>query len=213
MTRLRRQTATPPPIVAPPVNARVALLVDGARYGGRVDDITEGGLVVAAPDISLPLDRPVLVEWRDAAGLWQLPGEVTDSRLYPFPTTTVRPSGASECVSPATGAMSGSMRISARVVASSRLPAGARVPLTTVSMRGDRIMLWTIIPVERGDRLDCISSLSDGRLVRARCTVQNVRSRPGTWLVHAECTLDEPGDSSTAALLQALVGSAGSRTD
>ena len=80
-----------PPIVAPPVNARVALLVDGARYGGRVDDITEGGLVVAAPDISLPLDRPVLVEWRDAAGLWQLPGEVTDSRLYPFPTTTVRP--------------------------------------------------------------------------------------------------------------------------
>ena len=105
--------------------------------------------------------------------------------------------------------MNGSMRISARVVASSRPAVGARVPLTTVSMRGDKIMLWTIIPVERGDRLDCISSLSDGRLVRARCTVQSVRSRPGTWLVHAECTLDEPGDASTAALLQAMVGAAG----
>src|SRR5262249_28732372 len=50
MLRLRRGTTAPPPIVAPPVHTRVTVLVDGARYGGRVDDIVDGALVIAAPD-------------------------------------------------------------------------------------------------------------------------------------------------------------------
>src|SRR3954451_10603151 len=74
MWRLRRAPVAPPPIVAPPVNTRVTLLVDGARYGGRVDDVEDGALVVAAPDASLAPERPLIVEWRDSAGVWQLPG-------------------------------------------------------------------------------------------------------------------------------------------
>ena len=32
-----------------------------------------------------------------------MPAEVVESRIHPFPTTSLRPSGASECVAPASG--------------------------------------------------------------------------------------------------------------
>ena len=38
MLKLRRRPASPPPVVSPGVNTRVSLLVEGIRYGGRVDD-------------------------------------------------------------------------------------------------------------------------------------------------------------------------------
>ena len=115
------------------MNTRVAVLVDGARYGGRVDDVVDGALVVAAPDLSLSVERPVIVEWRDAAGTWQLPGEVSAQRLYPFPTTSVRPTGPSECI--AAPAVDAGLRVAARVIDSGRLPEGTRVPVTTLNLR------------------------------------------------------------------------------
>jgi hypothetical protein len=207
MIRFRRTLPAPPPLVAPQVNARAAVLVDGARYGGRVDDIVEGGIVIAAPDAHLAPERPVLVEWRDAAGLWQMPAEVVHSRLHPFPTTTVRPTGTSECVQSTAGNGAAGLRVSARVIASTRLPEGTRVPVTTINLRGDRLALWTILPVERGDQLECVASLPDGRLVRARCTVEIVQAHQGTWLVRAECVLEEPASPAVRALVSTLVSS------
>jgi hypothetical protein len=205
MLRLRRAPTAPPPIVAPPVNSRVALLVDGARYGGRVDDVEDGNLVVAAPDVSLSADRPVVVEWRDSAGTWQLPGEVVASRLHPFPTTSIRPTGASECSSIA--ATEAAMRVSARVVDSPRLPEGTRVPVTTLTLRGNRLALWTILPLERGDRLECVARLSDSRIVRVKTTVLNAETQSGTWLVRAECAPEEPNEPAAVALVTALLAS------
>src|SRR3954451_20638880 len=126
MLRLRRTPVAPPAIVAPPVNTRVAVLVDGARYGGRVDVVVDGALVVAAPDLNLSVERRVIVEWRDTAGTWQLPCEVSAQRLYPFPTTSVRPPAPSE--SSAAPAAAAGLRVAARVLASGPLPEGTRVP-------------------------------------------------------------------------------------
>jgi len=204
MLRLRRGTTAPPPIVAPPVHTRVTLLVDGARYGGRVDDIVDGALVIAAPDASLSLERPVLVEWNDGAGVWQLPGEVAASRQYPFPTTSIKPTGASECVATPPAGTPG-ISVAAKVVSSGRLPVGTRVPVTTLNLRGNRLALWTILPLERGDRLECVARLADSRLVRVRCTVEGAASQSGTWLVRAECSPDDPSDPATVALLTALM--------
>jgi hypothetical protein len=201
MLRLRRAPA-PPPIVTPPVNSRVTLLVDGARYGGRVDDIDGDALVIAAPDAHLAIDRPVMVEWRDGAGVWQLPGEIVASRVHPFPTTSVRPVGPSECVDAAVATPAG-LRIAARVVYSPRLPEGTRVPVTTLSLRDGRLFLWTILPLERGDQLECIGRVG-ARLVRIPCSVVAAESQSGTWLVRAECAPDEPDEPGTIALLAAL---------
>jgi hypothetical protein len=208
MLRFRRPTAPPPPIVAPSVHTRVTLLVDGARYGGRIDDVVDGTLVVAAPDVSLSVERPVVVEWRDAAGTWQLPGDVAASRIYPFPTTSVRPTGPSECVAPNAGDGAG-MRVSARVVRSSRLPEGTRVPVTTLNLRNNRLALWTILPLDKGDKIECIARLSGSRLVRVLCTVASAESQSGTWLVRAECTPDEPSAPHTVALIGSLIASSG----
>jgi hypothetical protein len=208
MLRLRRAPVAPPPIVAPPVNTRVTLLVDGARYGGRVDDVEGGALVIAAPDASLPAERPVIVEWRDTAGVWQLPGEVVASRIHPFPTTSVRPSGPSECVHASSG-NAGGIRVAARVVSSGRLPEGTRVPVTTLNLRGERLSLWTILPLEKGDRLECVARLTDSRLVRVACTVKAAEAQSGTWLVRAECAPDDPTDPGSVALLTALVAGEG----
>ena len=197
----------PPPIVSPPVNTRVAVLVDGARYGGRVDDVVDGALVVAAPDLSLSVERPVIVEWRDAAGTWQLPGEVSAQRLYPFPTTSVRPTGPSECI--AAPAVDAGLRVAARVIDSGRLPEGTRVPVTTLNLRRGRLALWTILPLEKGDRIECMARLSGSQLVRVACTVASAEAQSGTWLVRAECVPDDGADPHTVALVNALLAGEG----
>jgi len=78
---------------------------------------------------------------------------------------------------------------------------GGRVRIT---LRGDRIALWTILPVEKGDVLDCMASLSDSRLVRARLVVASVDAQQGTWLVCAECSLDDAGSPAAQSLVAAL---------
>ncbi|MDQ1422102.1 MAG: hypothetical protein QOJ52_4064, partial [Acidimicrobiaceae bacterium] len=59
MLKLRRRLSAPPPVVSPGVNTRVSIVVEGVRYGGRVDDVERGALVIAAPDIQLAAERPV----------------------------------------------------------------------------------------------------------------------------------------------------------
>jgi hypothetical protein len=202
MLRLRRGTTAPPPIVAPPVHTRVTLLVDGARYGGRVDDIVDGALVIAAPDASLSLERPVLVEWNDGAGVWQMPGEVAAARQYPFPTTSVKPTGASECVATPPAETPG-ISVAAKVVSSSRLPVGTRVPVTTLNLRGNRLALWTILPLERGDVVDIVANTGGDRLVKARVRVSHSAPQSGSWLARVACRPDE-SDPSSAALVGAV---------
>ena len=85
MLKLRRRPASPPPVVSPGVNTRVSLLVEGIRYGGRVDDAERGTLVIAAPDIQLATERPVMLEWRDAGGVWVMPAEVVELAALPVP--------------------------------------------------------------------------------------------------------------------------------
>jgi hypothetical protein len=209
MLRLRRPPVAPP-IVTPAVNTRVKLLVDGSYYGGRVDDVEDDAIVVAAPDALLGSERPVIIEWRDAAGVWQLPAEVIAQRLFPFPTTSVRATGPSECVDSAAGNV-GTMRVTARVIVSSRLPEGTRVPVTTLNLRGDSVALWTILPLERGDRIECVARLADSRLVRVGCTVRTAESAAGTWLVRADCVLDDPHAGGSVALIAALAESDANR--
>jgi hypothetical protein len=186
------------------VNTRVAVLVDGARYGGRVDDVVEGALVVAAPDLNLSPDRPVMIEWRDGAGTWQLPGEVNAQRVHPFPTTAIRPTGPSECVAQPTGEGAG-VRVSAKVLASARLPEGTRVPVTTLTLRRGRLALWTILPLDRGDRIECVARLGGSHLVRVACTVAAAETQSGTWLVRADCMPDDPNSPAAVALVSALL--------
>ena len=81
----------PPPVVSPGVNTRVSIVVEGVRYGGRVDDVERGSLVIAAPDIQLAAERPVMLEWRDAGGVWVMPAEVVESRLLPVPHDLAAP--------------------------------------------------------------------------------------------------------------------------
>ena len=41
MLKLRRRLASTPPVVSPGVNTRVSIVVEGVRYGGRVDDVED----------------------------------------------------------------------------------------------------------------------------------------------------------------------------
>ena len=83
--------------------------------------------------------------------------EVVASRLHPFPTTSLRPTGASECVRADAHADS-PVRLSGRIVDSPRLPRGTRVPVTTANVDGGELVLWTILPLERGDLIDVVAS-------------------------------------------------------
>jgi hypothetical protein len=182
----------------------VTLLVEGVRYGGRVDDVERGSLVIAAPDIQLAAERPVMLEWRDAGGVWVMPAEVVSSRLHPFPTTSLRPAGASECVAPAGGAAEGPVRLSGRIVESPRLPNGTRVPVTTANVDGGELVLWTILPLERGDVLDIMANTGGGRLVQARVKVTNSSPQSGSWLARVTCRPAEESDPSAQALVGAV---------
>ena len=122
--KLRSRKPQPaPPLTVPRINSRVALLTDGARYTARLDDIEPGHLVVAAPDVHMTPERPVLVEWRDPTGVWQLPTAVTETREAPFDTIVLRPTGPAECISESQVASpGGGMRVTARAVADLGLP-------------------------------------------------------------------------------------------
>jgi hypothetical protein len=203
MLKLRRRLAAPPPVVSPGVNTRVSIVVEGVRYGGRVDDVERGSLVIAAPDIQLAAERPVMLEWRDAGGVWVMPAEVTESRIHPFPTTSLRPSGASECVSPASGSSDGPVRLSGRIVESPRLPRGTRVPVTSANVDGADLVLWTILPLERGDIVDIVANTGADRLVKARVRVSHSSPQSGSWLARVACRPVE-ADPSSAALVGAV---------
>ena len=200
--KLRRRLAAPPPVVSPGVNTRVSILVEGVRYGGRVDDVERGSLVIAAPDIQLATERPVMLEWRDAGGVWIMPAEVVGSRLHPFPTTSLRSSGASECVSPVAGG-DGPVRLTGRIVESPRLPRGTRVPVTSSNVDGADLVLWTILPLERGDVVDIVANTGGDQLVKARVRVSHAAPQSGSWLARVACRPDE-SDPSAAALVGAV---------
>jgi hypothetical protein len=195
MLKLRRRSAAPPPVVSPGVNTRVSIVVEGVRYGGRVDDVERGSLQLAT-------ERPVMLEWRDAGGVWVMPAEVVESRIHPFPTTSLRPSGASECVSPASGNDS-PVRLSGRIVESPRLPRGTRVPVTSANVDGAELVLWTILPLERGDVVDIVANTGGDRLVSARVRVSHAAPQSGSWLARVACRPDE-SDPSAAALVGAV---------
>jgi hypothetical protein len=203
MLKLRRRSAAPPPVVSPGVNTRVSIVVEGVRYGGRVDDVERGSLVIAAPDIQLAAERPVMLEWRDAGGVWIMPAEVVESRLHPFPTTSLRPSGASECVS-TVAAGDSPVRLSGRIVESPRLPRGTRVPVTSANVDGAELVLWTILPLERGDIVDIVANTGDDRLVKARVRVSHSSPQSGTWLARVACRPVADADPSAAALVGAV---------
>jgi hypothetical protein len=201
--KLRRRPSSPPPVVAPGVNSRVSIVVEGVRYGGRVDDVETGALVIAAPDVQLAAERPVMLEWRDSAGVWMMPAEVVSSRLHPFPTTSLRPTGASECVRADAHADS-PVRLSGRIVASPRLPRGTRVPVTTANVDGGELVLWTILPLERGDLLDIVASTGGSSLQQARLRVTNAAPQSGSWLARITCRPAEDHDPSALALVGAV---------
>jgi hypothetical protein len=203
MMKLRRRLSSPPPVVSPGVNTRVSIVVEGVRYGGRVDDVERGSLVIAAPDIQLAAERPVMLEWRDAGGVWIMPAEVVESRLHPFPTTSLRPSGASECVSPVASGDS-PVRLSGRIVESPRLPRGTRVPVTSANVDGSELVLWTILPLERGDIVDIVANTGNDRLVKARVRVSHSSPQSGSWLARVACRPVEQADPSAAALVGAV---------
>jgi hypothetical protein len=208
MLKLRRRLASTPPVVSPGVNTRVSIVVEGVRYGGRVDDVERGSLVIAAPDIQLAAERPVMLEWRDAGGVWIMPAEVVESRLYPFPTTSLRPAGASECVAPAAGSDS-PVRLSGRIVESPRLPSGTRVPVTSANVDGSELVLWTILPLERGDVLDIVANTGSDRLVKARVRVSHSSPQSGSWLARVACRPIADADPSAAELVGAVRARAG----
>jgi hypothetical protein len=203
MLKLRRRPSSQPPVVAPGVNTRVTIVVEGVRYGGRVDDVVRGSLVIAAPDVQLASQRPVMLEWRDAGGVWVMPAEVVESRAHPFRTTSLRPAGASECVS-AEAHNDSPVRLSGRIVESPRLPRGTRVPVTTANVDGGELVLWTILPLERGDILDIVASTGGARLEQARVRVTNSSPQSGSWLARVACRPAEESDPSAAALVGAV---------
>src|SRR5262249_58151715 len=131
-------------------------------------------------------------------GVGRRGGGARPPRQSPSPTTSVRPTGASECAATPPSETPG-ISVAAKVLSSGRLPEGTRVPVTTLNLRGNRLALWTILPLERGDRLECVARLADSRLVRVRCTVQAAASQSGTWLVRAEGVPDDPSDPATMA--------------
>jgi hypothetical protein len=198
-----------PPLHVPRINSRVALLADGARITGRLDDIEPGVLVVAAPDLLMTPERPVLVEWRDDAGIWQLPCVVADARDEPFTAVTLRPVGASTCISESqVEAPGGGLRVSARALQSSRVPAGTRVPVTSLQLAGDRIAFWTILPLVPGDHVELVARTADGDAMRVGLVVAQRHAGAGSWLGRVDCDAESPSSASVGKLVAILLSAA-----
>ena len=211
MIRLRSRKHSPPapPLTVPRINSRVALLTDGARYTARLDDIEPGHLVVAAPDVHMTPDRPVLVEWRDPTGVWQLPTAVAETREAPFDTIVLRPTGPAECISESQVASpGGGMRVTARAVETAAFPHGARIPITSLQLAGDRIAFWTIMPLRPGDHVELTAHTADGITLRAGLVVAQVLSTEGSWLSRMDCDAENPTAPAIARLVAGLLAAA-----
>ncbi len=79
------------------------------------------------------------------------------------------------------------VRLSGRIVESPRLPRGTRVPVTSANVDGSELVLWTILPLERGDVLDIVANTGGDRLVKARVRVAHSAPQSGSWLARVAC--------------------------
>lgn len=149
--------------------------------------------MVAAPHVHMTPERPVLVEWRDPTGVWQLPTVVTETRAASFDTIVLRPTGPAECISESQVASpGGGMRVTARAVQTSVFPSGARIPVTSLQLAGDRIAFWTIMPLQPGDHVELMARTADGTTLRAELVFARVLSTEGSWLSRIDCDAENP---------------------
>ncbi len=205
----RAQQRPAPPLTIPRVNSRVAILTDGARYEGRLDDVEPGHLVVAAPDAIMTPERPILLEWQDAGGVWQMPCLVSSTREMPFAVVKLRPSGRSICISEShVDAPDGGMRVTARAVEAARIPAGTRVPVTSLQLAGDRIAFWTILPLEAGDHVELMARTATGGVLRVGLVVAIANRTAGSWLARIDCDAENPHAPAIAQLVAHLLAAA-----
>jgi hypothetical protein len=209
--RPKRPRETPPPLHVPRINSRVVLLADGARYTARLDDIEPGHLVVAAPDALMAPERPLLLEWRDQAGLWQLPCLVTETRERPFTVIALRPTGASECVSEAQVVAAdgaGGVRVAARVTEAGHLPIGTRIPVTSLQLAGDRIAFWTIVPLAPGDHVELTARTPDGESLRMGLVAAQIHVANEGYLQRIDCDAENPYAPAVGRLVAHLLAAA-----
>jgi hypothetical protein len=209
--RPKRPRETPPPLHVPRINSRVVLLADGARHTGRLDDIEPGQLVVAAPDALMSPERALLLEWRDQAGLWQLPCLVTETREQPFTVVALRPTGASECISEAqvvNADGAGGLRVAARVMEADHLPLGTRIPVTSLQLAGDRIAFWTIVPLAPGDHVELTARTPDGESLRMGLVAAQIHLATAGYLQRVDCDAENPYAPAVGRLVAHLLAAA-----
>ena len=209
MMKLRSRKPQPaPPLTVPRINSRVALLTDGARYTARLDDIEPGHLVVAAPDVHMTPERPVLVEWRDLTGVWQLPTAVTETREAPFDTIVLRPTGPAECISESQVASpGGGMRVTARAVETAVFPHGAGSRSRRCSWPATGSRSGRSCPLQPGDHVELMAAHRRGNTLRAGLVVAQVHTE-GSWLSRMDCDAENPTAPAIARLVAGLLAAA-----
>jgi len=69
------------------------------------------------------------------------------------------------------------MRVTARAIETAVFPSGARIPVTSLQLAGDRIAFWTIMPLQPGDHVELMARTSDGAQLRAGLVVAQVQIR------------------------------------
>ncbi len=78
------------------------------------------------------------------------------------------------------------------------------MPVTTANVDGGELVLWTILPLERGDVLDIVANTGGDRLVQARVRVTSSAPQSGSWLARVACRPAAAADPSAAALVGAV---------
>ena len=78
------------------------------------------------------------------------------------------------------------------------------MPVTNASVDGSELVLWTILPLERGDILDIVANTGGDRLVNARVRVSHSAPQSGSWLARVACRPVAEADPSAAALVGAV---------
>ena len=66
------------------------------------------------------------------------------------------------------------MRVTARAVETAVFPNGARIPVTSLQLAGDRIAFWTIMPLQPGDHVELMA-----RTRRRQHAARRPRGGPG----------------------------------
>jgi hypothetical protein len=77
------------------------------------------------------------------------------------------------------------------------------VPVTSANVDGSDLVLWTILPLERGDVVDIVANTGGDRLVKARVRVSHSAPQSGSWLARVACRPDV-SDPSAVALVGAV---------